>query len=82
MDVFAFEDLWEREAYDGTGHRLGLIEAVGMGRDRVPRRVGVRSGTDGPRLRFFALDGAMLDGGRVILSVPDPPVLVLPEGPG
>jgi hypothetical protein len=53
-----------------------------MGRNRVPRRVGVRSDTDGRRLRFFGLDGATLDGGRVILSVPDPPVLVLPEGPG
>ena len=81
MDVLAFEDLWEREACDGTGHRLGLIEAVGMGRDRVPRRVGVRTGADGPPLRFFTLDGAALDAGRVVLVVSGPTLRLLDPGP-
>jgi len=28
--------LWERDAYDDSGRFMGRIEAVGMGRDRVP----------------------------------------------
>jgi hypothetical protein len=78
MKVLAFEDLWEKEAYDGMGHRLGLIEAVGMGRDRVPRRVGVRNGAEGSPLRFFALNGAALKGGCVVLEVSGQP-LRLPD---
>jgi hypothetical protein len=61
----------EVEAFDGEGRYLGVIEAIGMGRDRVPRRVGVRSGPNGSPLRFFPFTGARLDGSRVILGAPD-----------
>jgi hypothetical protein len=61
MVPLAIDHLWEREAYDETGRYLGRIEAVGMGRDRVPRRVGVRSGR-ARVLHFFMLTGARLDG--------------------
>lgn len=68
MDVLKFEDLWEKEAYDATGQLLGLIEAVGIGRDRVPRRVGVRAADGETPLRFFSLAGARLDGSHVVLG--------------
>lgn len=67
MSTFAIEDLWDREAYTATGQHLGRIEAVGMGRDRQPRRVGIRSGRE-RRLRFFALEGASVYDGRVVLE--------------
>ena len=76
MDPLTIDEIWEREAYAGTGEHMGRIEAVGMGRDRVPRRVGVRS-SGGRPLRFFALAGARLDDGRVILALMDPSLWVL-----
>jgi hypothetical protein len=79
MDAPTVEDLWEREAFSESGERLGRIEAVGMGRGRVPRRVGVRSEAGGPALRFFSLTGARLDGARVVL-VTLRPLEVLPGG--
>ncbi len=73
---FAIEDLWDREAYAATGEHLGRIEAISMGRDRLPRRVGVRSGRD-RKLQFFALTGASLRGRRVVLELRDPMPQVL-----
>jgi hypothetical protein len=67
VDTLRVEDLFEKVAFAESGRRLGRIEAVGMGRDRVPRRVGVRLG-EGPELRFFALAGARLDNGHVVIS--------------
>jgi hypothetical protein len=81
MVPLAIDDLWEREAYDETGRHLGRIEAVGMGRDRVPRRVGVRSGR-ARVLHFFMLTGARLDGERLVIAPVEPSLLVLPGGPG
>jgi hypothetical protein len=77
MDTPAADELWDREAYDGAGERLGRIEAVGMGRDRVPRRVGVRSGRAG-RLRFFTLVGARIVDGRVVIELREPSLRALP----
>jgi hypothetical protein len=79
MGAFTVADLWKREAYTESGWRLGRIEAVGMGRDRVPRRVGVQADGGGPRLTFFSLTGARLDGERVILAAARS-VVVLPGG--
>jgi hypothetical protein len=62
-------DLWEREAYLESGQRLGRIEAVGMGRNRVPRTVGVRVDSR-HRLRFFPLTEARVADGRVFLAAP------------
>jgi hypothetical protein len=62
------EDLWEKDAYAQSGERLGRIEAVGMGRYRVPRRVGVRARDDRRRLRFYELTGASISGDRVVLA--------------
>ena len=79
MDAFRIDDLWEREAYTDSGQHLGRIEAVGMGRDRVPRRVGLHCEGDGSMLRFFRLAGARVAGGRVILAA-KPSLDVLPGG--
>ena len=66
------QDLWEKEAYAESGERLGRIEAVGMGRDRVPRRVGVCA-PDGERaLRFYTLTGADISRDRVVVAVRQP----------
>lgn len=69
--VFPIDRLMGKEAYDGSGHRIGLIEAVGMGRDRVPRRIGVRLSADGPALKFFTLAGARPQDGGVVLRMAD-----------
>jgi hypothetical protein len=79
METPTAEDLWEKEACDESGRRLGRIEAVGMRRDRVPQRVGVRVDGGGPALRFFTLIGARLDGSTVVL-VTAPSLEVLPGG--
>jgi hypothetical protein len=63
--------LCDKEAFDSAGRYLGVVEAVGMGRDRVPRRVGVRSGLGGPPPTFFSLAGATFEGNRVVLAVPN-----------
>lgn len=39
-----------------------------MGRNRVPRHVGVRLQGSGSALTFFALTGARLEEGRVIVA--------------
>jgi hypothetical protein len=70
MDALRTEDLWERGAYDATGRYLGSIEAVGMGRDRIPHRVGVRA-RGGNAIKFFPLEGARVDGTRVLLTAPE-----------
>jgi hypothetical protein len=69
MDLVSAAGLCDKEAFDGEGHYLGPVEAVGMGRDRVPRRVGVRSGMPGSPLRFFTLSGARFDGRRINLAL-------------
>ncbi len=68
MVTLGVGDLWGREAYRPSGEYLGRIEAVGMGRDRVPRRVGVRSHRDDSALTFFRLAGASLEGDRLTLD--------------
>ncbi len=69
MDVLSATGLYEKEAFDSGGHYLGLVEAVGMGRDRLPRRVGVCSGMHGSPLRFFTLSGARFEDQRIVLAV-------------
>jgi hypothetical protein len=79
VDTPRVEDLWEKQAYGESGQRLGRIEAVGMGRDRVPRRVGVRSDDGGPALTFYALAGATIAGDRVVIAT-DRSLRVLSRG--
>jgi hypothetical protein len=71
VDALSVGGLCDQEAFDGAGNFLGVVEAVGMGRDRVPRRVGVRSRLDGSPLTFYTLVGARVDGCRVVLAVPN-----------
>jgi hypothetical protein len=66
MDAWQTRDLWRKRAYDSRGQYLGSIEAVAMGRDQVPRRVGIRL-SGGRSLTFFSLEGAHLEAGRVRL---------------
>jgi hypothetical protein len=69
MEEQSVEGLCDMEAFDSAGRYLGVVEAVGMERDRVPRRVGVRSGLGGSPLTFFTLAGATFEGNRVVLAV-------------
>ena len=71
VDALSVESLRDKAAFDGAGHFLGVVEAVGTGRERVPRRVGVRSGLEGSPLTFYTLVGARVDGSRVVLAVPN-----------
>lgn len=73
MDVLPVDVLLEKEAFDRSGHRIGVIEAVGIGRGRVARRVGIRVHPTGPALKFYPLAGARLDQGKVILTVDESP---------
>ena len=68
MEALKAADLWGKEVYSAGGQGLGKVEAIGMGRDRVPNRIGVRPDEHGPQLTFFALAGAKLVDGRVILA--------------
>ena len=77
MDALTVEDLWKRDAYSESGRCLGRIEAVGTGRDLVPRRIGVRSEEGSRRLRFFSLIAARLDGRWLMVST-EPSLVVLP----
>jgi hypothetical protein len=79
MDRLGIAELWEKDACTGSGRHLGRIEAVGMGRDRVPRQVGARFEDGGRQLTFYALTGARVEGGRVVLAV-EPSLEVLPVG--
>jgi hypothetical protein len=84
MDAPRTPDVWNKAAYDTAGRFLGSIEAVAIGRDRIPRRVGVRA-PGGYRIRFFSLEGAEVRGRRVILIAPEPGDLrlrVVSDGPG
>jgi hypothetical protein len=71
VETLSAEDLWDREVYSETGQRLGRVEAVGMGRDRVPRRIGVGSNGGSQALRFFRLTEIRLSAGRVIATQGD-----------
>jgi hypothetical protein len=82
MGTLRVAELWEKEAWSGAGHRLGRIEAVAMGRDRVPSRVGVRLDGRGRGLAFYGLTGARLDGDRVILVLSVEPSLEVLSGGG
>ena len=73
------EDLWERDAYDEFGRLLGRIEAVGMSRDRVPRRVGIRRDDNASALMFYSLTGATIADARVVV-ITDRSLRVLPGG--
>jgi hypothetical protein len=72
------EDVWAKKAYDPEGNYLGMVEAVGH-RRKLVRRVGVPVRDSQRRgLKFFSVDGARLDGQRLILPAADvvrlPPV--------
>lgn len=73
------EDLWGREVFRESGEHLGRIEAVGVGRDGVLRRIGVRREGSGRALTFFAVARARLDGTRVLLA-DNPPLTILSGG--
>jgi hypothetical protein len=84
MDAPRTPDVWNKAAYDSSGRFLGSIEAVGMGRDRIPRRVGVRA-PGGNGITFFSLEGAEVLGKRVILTdreASDRSLRVVPGGAG
>jgi hypothetical protein len=66
MDTLTVGDLWNREVFTETGQRLGRVEAIGMARDRVPRRVGIRSRQRGAALRFFPAGRFGLADGRLV----------------
>lgn len=68
MSAFKAENLLGKDAYRASGERLGRIEAIGMGRDRTPRRVGVRLNEPAGELSFFTLAGARLSGDQVIIG--------------
>lgn len=68
MSAFRAESLLGKEAYKPSGERLGRIEAIGMGRDRTPTRVGVRLNELGAELSFFTLAGARLSGDQLIIG--------------
>lgn len=72
MDGLSVDDLWEKDAYNESGERLGRIEAVALGRDRVPVRVGVRSDGGASTLKYFSVAGARLFGGRVVIATAPP----------
>ncbi|MBO0701550.1 MAG: hypothetical protein J2P38_01360 [Candidatus Dormibacteraeota bacterium] len=68
MSVLRPDELWGRDVYDASGRRLGRIEAIGMGRDRLPRRVAVRLDEARVQLTFFSLAGARVTGDRVVIA--------------
>jgi hypothetical protein len=55
MDALQTQDVWKKNAYDATGRYLGPIRAVAMGRDRIPRLVGVFV-KGGGLIKFFSLE--------------------------
>ncbi|HLH70790.1 MAG TPA: hypothetical protein VKY90_17685 [Candidatus Dormibacteraeota bacterium] len=73
MDTPTVADLWGQELFSEAGEHLGRIEAVGMTRDRIPHRVGVRSAAGGSRLRFFPLTQVQRVDGRLVLGGAPPP---------
>jgi len=68
VDAPTVADLWGQELFNEAGESLGRIEAVGMTRDRVPRRVGVRSAERGSRLCFYPLAEVRCVDGRLVLA--------------
>jgi hypothetical protein len=70
------EHLWRKEVFRESGEHVGRIEAVGIGRDGSPRRVGVRWKAGGRALAFFHVARVRLDGSRVLLA-DDPPLTIL-----
>jgi hypothetical protein len=60
-------DVWAKQAYGLGGKYLGVVEAVGFRRGTV-RRIGVpMRDSDRRGLEFFSVEGARLDGERLIL---------------
>lgn len=80
MDTFTIDGLWDREPYDRIGRLLGRIDAGGMGLDRLPQRIGIRSGRE-RELRFFAPSRVQLEGERLVIDVTDTSLRVLSDDP-
>ncbi|HXC77726.1 MAG TPA: hypothetical protein VNU19_11795 [Candidatus Acidoferrum sp.] len=65
------QDVWAKQAYSVAGTYLGVVEAVGF-RHGTVHRVGVpMRNSDRRGLVFFSVEGARLDGDRLILAVAD-----------
>lgn len=64
------EDVWAQQAYGLAGKYLGIVEAVGFRRGTV-RRIGPMRDSDPRGLEFFSVEGARLDGERLILPAAD-----------
>jgi hypothetical protein len=68
VDTLIVADLWGQELFSEAGEHVGRIEAVGMTRGRIPRRVGVRSVAGESRLHFFPLTQVRHIDGRLVLD--------------
>jgi hypothetical protein len=65
------EDVWDKQAYGFAGKYVGVVEAVAF-RHGTVRRVGVPiRDSDRGGLQFFSVEGARLDGERLILPSAD-----------
>jgi hypothetical protein len=65
------EDVWDRQAYGLAGKYLGVVEAVAF-RHGTVLRVGVPiRDSDRCGVQFFTVEGARLDGERLILPSAD-----------
>lgn len=65
------DDVWDRKAYGLAGKYLGVVEAVAF-RHGTLRRIGVPiRDSDRCGLQFFSVEGARLDGERLILPSAD-----------
>lgn len=60
-------DWWDRTVVDTEGHVLGRVEAIGCGRDRVIRRIGIRDG-GGPALRFVSIAYVHVHGDHLVID--------------
>jgi hypothetical protein len=68
---FRPEAVWAKSAYGPDGTYLGKVEAVGYRRGTL-LRVGVPAKDSQRRgLKFYSVDGARLDGERLILPAAD-----------
>lgn len=65
------EEVWAKSAFSPDGTYLGKVEAIGYRRGAL-LRVGVPAKDSQRRgLKFYSVDGARLDGERLILPAAD-----------